>query len=206
MGVLLAWCGALLAFRMHLASDRLALGLAWNLCLATVPLLCSAAFRRASERGRPFAQALSFLLWLLFLPNAPYILTDLIHLGPRPHVPLWFLLAMLMSCALSGTLLGYLSLLEVQAVIEKRFGRVAGWIVAVGALGACGFGIYVGRFLRWNSWDALTRPLQLLKSMAWQFIDSGPHPHPIPVTLVFGVGLFIGYLALRVASAQAEVG
>lgn len=203
VGALLGWCMALLGFRMHLAPDGLAVGLMWNLFLATVPLFWSTAFRIASERERPLAQVLSFSLWLLFLPNAPYILTDLIHLGPRPHVPLWFLLAMLLSCAATGTLLGYLSLLDVHAVIEARFGRVAGWAIAVGSLLGCGFGIYVGRFLRWNSWDAVTRPLQLLKSMAWQFIDSGPNPHPIPVTLVFGMGLVVGYLALRVASTPA---
>lgn len=188
---------------MYLASDGLAVGLAWNLFLAAIPLFWSAAFRMASERGHRLAQGLSFLLWLLFLPNAPYILTDLIHLGPRPHVPLWFLLAMLLSCAGAGTLLGYLSLLEVHEVIEREFGRTAGWVVAIGSLGACGFGIYVGRFLRWNSWDALTHPLALLRSLAHQFIHPGAHPHPVPVTLVFGIGLVVGYLALRVASTPA---
>jgi uncharacterized membrane protein len=138
-----------------------------------------------------------FSLWLLFLPNAPYILTDLIHLVPlasQPDVPLWLLLAMLLSCAGTGTLLGYLSLMQIHSAVEQNFGRTAGWSVAIGSLTLCGFGIYIGRFLRWNSWDAFANPISLLKSVAGQFIDAGPHPHPAGVTLVFGMGLLIGYL------------
>lgn len=199
--LLLLWCVALIAFRIHLAPDGLAVALLWNLFLAAVPLLWSAAFQSAMQRGHRFWAALFFGLWLLFLPNAPYLLTDLIHLAPRPHVPLWFLLAMLLSCAGAGTLLGYLSLATVHAVIEEKFGTIFGWLIAGGSLLLCGFGIYVGRFLRWNSWDMVTRPLTLLRAIARQFVDAGPHPHPIPVTLIFGGGLLLGYLALRVMTS-----
>jgi uncharacterized membrane protein len=194
---LLGWCAALLAVRMSRGADLLTVGLGWNLVLATLPLLWSTALKSAHERGQRVWAGVFFALWLLFLPNAPYLLTDLIHLGPRPNVPLWFLLAMLLSCAGAGTLLGYFSLLDVHALVEKERGQFWGWAVAIGALMACGFGIYVGRFLRWNSWDALTNPLRLARSLASQFIDSGPHPHPIPVTLVFGIGLVVGYAAVR---------
>lgn len=201
MCLLLGWCGALLAFRMLRGADMLAVGLGWNLCLATIPLFWSTAFGQAIARGHRAAAVLFFCLWLLFLPNAPYILTDLIHLGPRPNIPLWYMLALLLSCAGAGTLLGFLSLLDVHAIIEQKFGLLAGWAVAIASLLGCGFGIYVGRFLRWNSWDILTRPIRLLRAMAWQFIDPGPFPHPVPVTLVFGLGLVVGYLALRTVAA-----
>jgi uncharacterized membrane protein len=137
-------------------------------------------------------------------PNAPYLLTDLIHLGPRPHVPLWYLLAMLLFCAGTGTLLGYLSLIEVHAVVARRKGPVVGWAVALGSLLACAGGIYVGRFLRWNSWDSLTRPWSLASDIARQFLVDTPHPHPVPVTLIYGGGLILGYLALRVVAASAH--
>jgi uncharacterized membrane protein len=113
-------------------------------------------------------------------------------------------LALLLSFAGSGTLLGYLSLTTVHRVVEKRFGSIWGWLTAGGSLLLCGFGIYVGRFLRWNSWDLMTRPLTLLRSLAGQFVDAGPHPHPVPVTLVFGGGLLLGYLALRVISGAMQ--
>jgi len=210
VGLLLLWCGALIAFRIYLSPDppydgKSLPGLAWNLFLAVVPLAWSLAFRKAGAR-RPLWAGFFFLLWLLFLPNAPYILTDLIHLAPRPGVPLWYVLAMLLSCAGTGTLLGYLSLLNVQSVIEVQFGKVAGWFVAVAALMLCGFGIYLGRFLRWNSWDALTHPLVLLRTIIGQFLDAEPHPHPVPVTVIFGTGLIVGYLALRAIAAPAEPG
>ncbi len=184
--------------------DWLAIGLFWNLFLASLPLLWSAAFQSASANNYRAMAAVFFRLWLLFFPNAPYLLTDMIHLKPRPDVPQWYMLALLLSCAGTGTLLGYFSLLNVHAVVEALFGKKCGWAVAVGSLMLSGFGIYLGRFLRWNSWDALTNPLGLLKSMAGQFIDSGPHPHPVPVTLIFGVGLIVGYLALRAVATPVE--
>ena len=198
VGALLAWPVTLVLWRLHLGGDILALGLLWNLFLAFVPLCWSAAFQKALARQRRLPAALYFGLWLLFLPNAPYLLTDLIHLGPRPGVPLWFLLAMFLSCAGTGTLLGYLSLSVVQNAISKTQGALMGWVVAACSLVLCGFGIYLGRFLRWNSWDALTRPLQLARVVVQQCIDPGSHPHPFSVTVIFGGGLLLGYLALRV--------
>lgn len=204
VALLLSWCVALIGYRNYLDPDMLATALLWNLFLAAVPLVWSAAFQTACERNRPILAIISFVLWLLFLPNAPYILTDLIHLAPQPYVPLWFLLAMLLSCAGAGTLLGYLSLLTVHRVIEARFGAKIGWVVALGSLMLCGFGIYLGRFLRWNSWNALTDPFELARAIAGQFVDPGPHPHPVGVTVVFGVGLIIGYWAVRVVAASAQ--
>lgn len=202
--LLLGWCAALLVFRLYLGKDGLAVWLLWNLFLASVPLVWGAAFQSAMQRGRRLWAALWFGLWLLFLPNAPYLLTDLIHLGPRPHVPLWFLLALLLSCGGTGAMLGYLSLAVVHREVEGSFGKIWGWLVAGGSLMLCGFGIYVGRFLRWNSWDAITRPLILGRALLRQFVDAGPYPHPVPVTLIFGGGLFLGYLALRVVAAAMQ--
>lgn len=203
VGLLWLWCAILIGYRIHLAPDGLALGLVWNLFLASVPLLWSSAFATALRRGRGLLAGAFFCLWLLFFPNAPYLLTDLLHLAPRPFVPLWFLLAMLLSCAGTGTLLGYLSLIHVHTVVEEKWGQTTGWIVVAGSLLLCGFGIYLGRFLRWNSWDVFTKPVQLLRSVAGQFVDAGPYPHPAGVTLIFGVGLLIGYLGLRVVGASA---
>jgi uncharacterized membrane protein len=203
VGLLLLWCIGLIVARVHFATEaspryvKSGQGLLWNLFLAVVPLLWSMAFQASGARRQPFLMSLFFLLWLLFLPNAPYILTDLIHLAPLPGVPLWYVLAMLLSCAGTGTLLGYLSLLNVHFVIAEKFGKIAGWSVAITTLILCGFGIYLGRFLRWNSWDAFTNPLSLGKTIFEQFINAGPHPHPLPVTFIFGTGLILGYLALR---------
>jgi uncharacterized membrane protein len=202
------WCIALLAYRIHLTSNvesdvgaKMAFGLFWNLFLATLPLVWSAGLESAAAKNRSVTAAIFFGLWLLFLPNAPYILTDLIHLKPYPNVPLWFLLAILLSCAGTGTLFGYFSLNRVHNVVEQKFGKVAGWGVAVGSLMLCGYGIYLGRFLRWNSWDAITNPVPLLHDAVGKFFDSGIHPHPLEVTTIFGMGLILGYVAIGMMPA-----
>ena len=209
VAALLGWSVSLVLFRIYLGHDewdggKSGYGLLWNLFLAALPLLWSSAFQRAIARKHWLWASLSFVLWILFLPNAPYLLTDLIHLEPKPRVPEWYILAMLLSCAATGTLIGYVSLMDVHAAIERRFGFTAGWLLAGCSLILCGFGIYLGRFLRWNSWDALTRPLDFARTVVGQFADAGPHPHPIPVTLIFGGGLVIGYVALRALTTPAR--
>jgi len=142
-----------------------------------------------------------FAAWILFLPNAPYIATDFVHLAPSPPVPLWFDVALILSCAATGLLLGFSSVAEVQAVITRSSGRATGWGVAVGALLLSGFGIYLGRFLRWNSWDALVRPKELARYVAPRASHPLSHPRTFAVTLIYGVGLVLGYVALRVLSS-----
>ena len=111
---MLLWCLVLLAYRSHLAAhsygesgEKSTRGLVFNLFLAVVPLLWSTAFQAAHVHKRPVFAGIFFLLWLLFLPNAPYLLTDVLHLKPGADVPLWYLLAVLLSCAGTGTMLGY---------------------------------------------------------------------------------------------------
>lgn len=204
--VLLVWCVGLLTYRSYLTThsftggDKSSLGMVWNLFLAVVPLLWGVAYEAADARKCPALAAVFFLLWLLFLPNAPYLFTDLIHLHSSPDVPLWYLLATLMSCAGTGTLIGYLSLLHVQTIIEQKYGRKIGWVVAGGALMLCGFGIYLGRCLHWNSWDIFVHPFQLIRTVSGQVINPSAQPNPLAVTLVFGIGLIIGYVGVRVFS------
>ena len=210
VAALLGWSVSLVLFRIYLGHNewdggKSGYGLLWNLFLAALPLLWSSALQRAIARKHWLWASITFVLWILLLPNAPYLLTDLIHLEAKPNVPEWYILAMLLSCAATGTLIGYVSLMDVHAAIERRFGFTAGWLLALSSLILCGFGIYLGRFLRWNSWDALTRPLDFARTVVGQFADAGPHPHPIPVTLIFGGGLVIGYVALRVLTTPARL-
>jgi uncharacterized membrane protein len=197
-GALLGWCSALLVVRF-MRSGSLQFGfLAWNLFLAAIPAIAAWLFVRASEHRFTSAQIAWFMLWLLFLPNAPYITTDFVHLRESLPIPLWYDIVLLGSCAGTGLLLGYTSVADVQAVFARRFSIVAGWAVACAALFLCGFGIYLGRFLRWNSWDALTHPKQLLSDIARRSLDPFSHPGILAVTAIYGVALVLGYTALRV--------
>ena len=193
---LFAWCGALLAGRVYRSGTLAFTFLVWNLFLAVLPAIFALLFARAIKHGSSaIVRAIWFVLWLLFLPNAPYIVTDFIHLTTQPRVPLWFDIALLLSFAGTGLLLGYSSVADVQAAIASRFGRVTGWVVSFASLALSGFGIYLGRFLRWNSWDAITDPFDLATYIAHHSLHA--HRRSIAVTLVYGAGLALGYLAYQ---------
>jgi uncharacterized membrane protein len=195
---LLAWCVLLVAARVVYSGRWTFVFLGWNLFLAAIPLAASLCLRRMDPRRWPVRRALLFVGWLLFLPNAPYIVTDLVHLEPRPPVPVWFDLAMLLSAAATGLIMGYLSLLDVHRVLEARFGWVRAWAATAASLIGCGYGIYLGRFLRFNSWEVLTGPGRLLRIVAHHLLSPWRYPAAVGVTLLYGTGLLLGYVALRV--------
>ena len=164
--------------------------LGWNLFLAWIPFGLAAVF--SSARGN--AQRIStLLLWLLFLPNAPYLITDLIHLRPHNSVPLWYDAALLFSAAWTGLLLGYCSLLKVESGLRSWWGRrYANAFVGL-ALLLSGFGIYLGRFLRWNSWDAFLHPISLLEDILGLMGRPSSLLLSLCVTLLFSTILGLGY-------------
>ncbi len=195
--LVLAWCLALITVRVLRTDSPQFLFLVWNLFLACIPLAFSRALRAASRRGASaWTQAPLFGLWLLFLPNAPYILTDLVHVSPPGGVVFWYDLGMILSCAAAGLLVGYLSLLNVQRVVDEKLGKAAGWCTAGGALMLSGFGVYMGRVMRWNSWDVITDPVGLFGSVVHFLLHAPAHLHTYVVTLLFGIGLLLGYAAL----------
>lgn len=203
---LLAWCGALLALRLARSNSFLFAFLMWNLFLAAIPFLASLAFEVLDRyrRVRPLQWA-CFAVWLLFLPNAPYIITDFIHLKYRPPIPLWYDVLTLLSCAGAGLLLGYASVMIVHRIVARHYGGFAGWATALIALFLSAFGIYLGRFLRWNSWEALTDPLPLFSDIATRIMNPLQHPKTFAVTGLFGIALCLGYIALDVVvESEAE--
>ena len=202
-GILAAWVAALLITRVAITGSPFGLFLVWNLVLAAVPLVASTAMTRLHASGAIPARLLAVgAVWLLFLPNAPYILTDLVHLDARPPVPFWYDLALLLSAGGTGLLAAYVSLADVQHVVGQRLGERAGWAVAAGSLFLSGFGIYLGRELRWNSWDVVAAPGALLADVADRVLHPLAHPTTAVMTVVFGGMLVVGYLVLR-ALAQS---
>ena len=138
--------------------------LIWNLFLAWLPYVFSlivaalhARFPKAWWAWLPFV-----VLWLLFLPNAFYITTDLIHLKHRPEIPLWYDAGLLVIAAWTGIFLAVVSLQTIQEVVSDMLGSVAGWLFSLAVIAMSGYGVYLGRFLRWNSWDVLSDPLGIL--------------------------------------------
>lgn len=131
----------------------------WNLFLAWIPYALSI---RLSVNARRTIQWGIFAFWLLFFPNAAYIVTDFVHLRKSGTIPLWYDLFILFSCAITGVLLSLLSLRHVQVFLAKVSPLTAFWHVAFCSYAAA-FGIFIGRFLRFNSWDIIFRPLHLFQ-------------------------------------------
>ncbi len=151
-GLASALCVAFELFR----EDRYgALGfrfLLWNLVLAWVPLLIALVVYDLYRRGtRPALLTPAIALWLPFLPNAPYLVTDFIHLTPGAQTPLWLDGVILSAFAWTGVLLGFVSLYLMQADARDRLGPAGGWTAALAAVALTSAGVYLGQFLQGNS-------------------------------------------------------
>jgi uncharacterized membrane protein len=172
--------------------------LAWNLFLAWIPLFAALLVWRLDQGRRKFwlPVALLSLTWLLFFPNAPYIVTDFQHLTPRQNVPLWFDLVMILSFAWNGLTVGFVSLRIMQQFAQRHTGPIGGWILAIGTLTISGFGIYIGRFLRWNTWDIVTNPHPLLQDILVRMVDPFGYPRTIGVTVLYSSFLILAYVTL----------
>ena len=192
-----AFCVATLVARWVYSEPGAYRFLAWNLLLAWIPLVAAVLVYDMQRRGVRARRLLpAAAVWLLFLPNAPYLLTDLIHLGSRNDAPLWFDLVLFMAFAWTGALLGFLSLYLMQVVVRRLAGSAVGWAFVGASLLASGFGIYVGRSLRWNSWDFLTRPDALLSDVWARLSDPLAYPRSFGMTVALTALLSVLYLVL----------
>lgn len=165
--------------------------LVWNLWLAWIPFLLTGWLSRAQLPALAFYGMA--LVWLLFLPNSPYIVTDLIHLRDRPPVPLWYDGVLILVFAVTGLLLGFFSVGRMEALLARRWGaRPAQW-VSVGVFFLCGVGIYLGRILRWNTWDIVVHPRAIAADLLHMAAYPSLHREAWGMSLVFFALLLVMY-------------
>jgi uncharacterized membrane protein len=186
--------------RMLYSGSRDYATLILNLFLAWIPFVFAGLAYLVSwgRRWLWLVVAACALVWLLFFPNAPYILTDFNHLSTKTtNAPLWFDVIMLIWFAWTGLLLGVISLHLMQEIVTRAFGRVTGWIFTLVVTVLSSVGISLGRFLRWNSWDILQEPLPILHDvwdwLRYPFSNLRIYGFTLLYTLLF---LFV-YLAFR---------
>ncbi len=180
---------ALCAIRVVYTGELLFISLCWNLCLAFVPYAITKWLTVKVdwiEHNLKFVAV--FIVWLLFIPNAFYIITDLFHLQQNVGVPLWFDLALILSFAWNGLLFGILSTRQMEKIVTVKFGWMKEWLFIYPMMLLNAFGIYLGRYLRYNSWDVVSNPFQLLGDIVYLLI------HPLRNTTDWG--MIVCYAAL----------
>ena len=140
--------------------------LLWNLFLAFVPYgITQWLSRNVQVIESKWKLAIVLLVWLLFIPNAFYIITDLFHLEHFDQAPKWFDLLMVFSFAWNGLLLGIISVRKVQLILNMVSGRILSNLAVFIVMWLNAFGVYLGRYLRFNSWDIITKPFSLAGEM-----------------------------------------
>ena len=196
----------LLAGRVYLSRQWTYLFLVWNLFLAWIPYLTSLwtspVYPRQSRRWGYLL--LPGLLWLAFFPNAPYIVTDFLHLQHRPPVPVWYDMGLISIFAWTGLFLAVFSLRTMQMVVKTAAGPVLSWLFVVSVMGLSGLGIYIGRFLGWNSWDLFIHPEAVLTDILIRFTNPFQHTATFGVSLMFALFLLVCYLTVTTDSLHRQ--
>jgi uncharacterized membrane protein len=209
LGLLAAslFCVVLVIIRTIHTGDASGRYLIWNLFLAWIPFtLAVVIYDRWRRRGGGLSIVALAVLWLLFFPNAPYIATDFVHLDSGGAAPFWYDAVTIGAFAWVGLLLGFASLYLMQSVVRRWRGALAGWIFAVLAIGLGSLGIYLGRFLRLNSWDALEDPTVLPRILHAVARDPFAYQEAVAVTVLFTASLTVAYFVLySFASLQLEL-
>ena len=197
LGAASAICVSLIAARILYTGTGGYTNLVWNLFLAWIPfVLAYVAYMLSWRKPMMYIVIPIFaFLWLIFFPNAPYILTDLQHLGQYSgHVPIWYDVIVLIWFSWTGMLLGIVSLNLMQEIIKREIGRRAGWIFVLFVACLTSVGMYLGRFVRLNSWDILRDPLQLASNVSDWLED--PSLRSVGFILLYTLFFIFVYLTL----------
>ena len=192
-----AVCIGLVAARIAYSDTDRHVGLIWNLFLAWIPFILAYIAHAISWRRIWLYLVLPFIafVWLIFFPNAPYMLTDLQDLARRAgDAPLWYDVLIVVWCSWTGMLLGVISLYLMQDIIMRTFSRFAGWAFVFVISGLSSFGIYIGRFVRLNSWDILQNPTETAMDILGVIID--PSRRLAAFTLLYTFFFLFVYLLL----------
>jgi uncharacterized membrane protein len=167
----------------------------WNLFLATFPLVISRRLKKYKRIN--LSVTLLLFCWLLFLPNAPYVITDLFHFEQRPPVPYWYDLMIVMSGAWNGAALGITSLLQVEKFLAKHIKIKWRMPSTIALIILCSYGIYLGRYKRYNSWNIITKPEDIAHTMLSHITEPWEHMQAWMFTILFAMLLGIMYFTVK---------
>ena len=204
-----AFCVAAIVARTAYTGRPSHVFLVWNLFLAWIPFALAVLVYDRYRRGSSMvALAPLAFAWLVFFPNAPYLITDLVHLSPYTDVPQWFDVFTFAAFAWTGMLLGFASLYLMQSVAKALLGTLAGWVFVLVALGLGSFGVYLGRVHRLNSWQVFSDPMPLASDVWTRLQSPLVEARMVGMTLFLtaflAIAYFVLYSFLNLARAQPE--
>jgi len=173
---------AMLAFRMYYTESIHFAFLIWNLILAAIPyVLAKKLFLTIKWQEKKWTRSSIILLWILFLPNSFYLLTDFVHLTYERNAPYWIDIILLSYFTIVGFYLGYYSIFFMEGVVKIHYGFVSTKLFSIGVLFLSAYGIYLGRFVRLNSWNLFNKPLKVFEEIKNSLSD--------PEVFYFSVGM-----------------
>ena len=197
--ILIALASGLTLARVAFTGSTYYLYLLWNIFLALLPFMVSVIVLQNDEHKKIALWILVIvgIVWLAFFPNAPYLVTDVIHLRKSQLAPIWFDALMFFSIAWVGMLCSLYSLSHIEKILRARFSSALTWTILTAAIALSSFGIYLGRFLRWNSWDMVANPNDLATDVFSVFSQPEQHQQAYLMIPVFTVFILVSYLAWR---------
>ena len=182
---LLISCGfscLLLCTRIIITGHLTYVFLVWNLFLAFLPFAITEWLWSIIRKEKNKLLLMAFVaMWLVFVPNSFYILTDLFHLEKFHSAPKWFDLLLIFSFAWNGLVLGILSVRKAELILEIYSGRGFSLFIVFIVMWLNAFGIYIGRYLRYNSWDIIMQPFSLFNELIQVLI------HPFRNSMEWGM-------------------
>jgi uncharacterized membrane protein len=194
----------LVAFHMAFTHSLLYGFYYWNLFLAVIPLVAS-TWLDSGKSLWSWRNLVSLGVWFAFLPNAPYLVTDMVHFHQEPRVPIYLDEAIVCTTAWNGVLLGYASMRKIEVWLLERYAERPVRIAVIAVFLACGFGIYLGRYVRLNSWDILVHPFMVGRVVSVRVLFPFEHRQTWAVTLLFGLLLWVGYRAFRSQALKRSI-
>jgi uncharacterized membrane protein len=197
MALLSGFVVAMLVARIVYTGSTVHGSLVWDLFLAWVPFAVSLLIYERARRGNSTSLLVSLAcLWLLILPNAPYLVTEMKYIGAGQRVPILYDALLFGAAGWTGLLLGPTSVFLIHDVARRLLGTAKAWALVVSVLSASAFGIYLGRVLRWNSWDVVANPQWMAGLLQDALLHPLSHPWPLALTVLLTSFLLVSYLAL----------
>ena len=189
----------LLAFRIYKTESPHFIFLIWNLFLAGIPwTISSLMIISPLLRKRLVILVISGIIWILFIPNTFYLLTDLFHLNYKNLAPVWYDLVLILSFAWAGLILGFSSLKDLELILSEKINKKIIPALTVIILFIISFGIYLGRFLRWNSWNIINEPTNLIYDITDRITNPVDHTETWGMTILTGILLNLIWWSFKI--------